>query len=189
MKYKINEIFRSVQAEGRNAGRSAVFVRFAGCNLKCDFCDTKHEPFIEMTEGEIDARVESLTNGDKNVLIVFTGGEPTMQLSESIELCKGYCRAIETNGILPAPSWIDWVTISPKTPLKVTQLARADEIKLLYGVWSEDAISSFSYLNAELYIQPLERNSKMNTEECLAFIEKNPKFKISIQLHKIIGIK
>lgn len=77
-KYKINEIFRSVQAEGANAGRSAVFVRFAGCNLKCKFCDTAHEPYVEMTKAEIEAKIDELSDSDSSVLVVFTGGEPTL---------------------------------------------------------------------------------------------------------------
>ena len=79
-KYKVNEIFRSVQTEGRNPGRSAVFVRFSGCNLDCPFCDTNHETFAEMTKEQIDDRIEKLSGGNENVLVVFTGGEPTLQL-------------------------------------------------------------------------------------------------------------
>ena len=117
--YRANEIFYSIQAEGRNAGCPAVFVRFAGFNLKCPFCDTNHEPYKEMKQEEIEAEVNRLDPtpaGEHQAMVVFTGGEPTLQLGDESPngICWGRYRAMETNGIIPAPHWIEWVTIPPR---------------------------------------------------------------------------
>ena len=188
-KYKVNEIFRSVQAEGANVGRSAVFVRFAGCNLNCKFCDTNHEPFVEMTKDEIDRRIDELSDGNCDVLVVFTGGEPTMQLVEDEIIGGERPKAIETNGILQPPSWISWVTMSPKTKLGLCALRRANEIKVLYGFFEDDYLESLIGIHAALYIQPLERNGQMNVRDCVAFITKHPEYRLSVQWHKLIGVR
>lgn len=187
--YRINEIFRSVQAEGANAGRSAVFVRFAGCNLNCRFCDTNHDPYKEMTAAEINAEVERLTRGDKTVLIVFTGGEPTIQLKEDEVLGGENPKAIETNGLITPPSWIGWVTVSPKTKIDPKHLRRANEMKVLYGFLPDDYLLSLIGIHAALYVQPLEANGFMNTHDCVKFITEHPQFRLSIQWHKLTGVR
>lgn len=152
-KYKINEIFRSVQAEGMNSGKSAVFVRFSGCNLDCKFCDTNHETFTEMTAASIDGEIEKLSLGNSNVLVVFTGGEPTMQLREDEVIGGRHPKAVETNGILPAPTWINWVTISPKTKLPLANLKRASEVKVLYSYFEDSyLVDTLSQLHCHLYL-------------------------------------
>ena len=193
--YKVNEIFYSVQAEGRNAGRPAVFVRFAGCNLQCPFCDTNHEPYREMTGEEIENEVVSLHNGSTHKpIVVFTGGEPTLQLSSDEELLPSYFRAMETNGIIPAPSWIDWVTISPKTKLDYDHLIAADELKFLYG-WFDDeylveTADRMVGTNIRLYIQPTaDKDMHFNATPAIEFAKKHPQWTLSLQFHKLIDIR
>lgn len=187
--YRVNEIFRSVQAEGANAGRAAVFVRFAGCNLDCRFCDTNHDPYVEMTAAEINAEVARLTRGDRNVLVVFTGGEPTLQLREDEVLGSDNPKAIETNGIVAPPSWIGWVTVSPKTRLSPKALRRACEVKCLYSLLPDEYYLSLVGIHAALYVQPLEANGVMNTADCMRFIGEHPQFRLSVQWHKLVNIR
>ena len=192
MKYKVNEIFYSVQAEGANAGRATIFVRFSGCNLQCPFCDTQHESYTEMTASEIDAEVKRLSN-NKSTLVVFTGGEPLMQLNDKEELAKGYPRAIESNGMFPVPAWWtinDWLTISPKTKLTMEQLAPASEVKVLYGWFSYEYIKEIEgKVNARLFVQPIERNGKFDVEPVVQFIQQNPAWTLSLQWHKLTGVR
>ena len=191
--YKVNEIFHSVQAEGANAGRPAVFVRFSGCNLSCPFCDTNHAPAVEMTGAEIDREIDRLANGDTRTLVVFTGGEPCMQLEGGERLANGYTTAMETNGTLEVPRWIDWVTVSPKSMLPTDALIylKAKEVKFLCGLLPDwhmvKVAASHPYLKA--YVQPLERDGKMNIEEAVAFVRAHPDFTLSVQWHKLLGVK
>ncbi len=191
-KYKVNEIFYSVQAEGRNAGRAAAFVRFSGCNLNCPFCDTNHEASVEMTAAEIDRAVAELA--PKGAMVVFTGGEPTLQLSDDEELCRGRFRAIETNGIIPAPRWIDWVTISPKTELPDENLFRANEIKMLYGWQNEAQMKCVEVTVAPratlLYAQPIaDEKGHFAVDEAVDFVKRNPAWRLSLQWHKLFNIR
>ena len=118
--FRVNDIFYSLQGEGRNTGRAAVFVRFAGCNLRCPFCDTEFDSYTEMTAEEIVGKISSLhTSGRVGVrpLIVLTGGEPTLQVDEAfVDLLHqhDYEVAMESNGTRPAPRNLDWLTVSPK---------------------------------------------------------------------------
>ena len=107
--FRVNDIFYSLQGEGRNTGRAAVFVRFSGCNLRCSFCDTDFSAFREMTADEIIREI----SGYPARFVVLTGGEPTLQVTDVFvdQLHQaGFEVAIETNGILPVPGHIDWVT-------------------------------------------------------------------------------
>lgn len=198
-KYRVNEIFYSVQAEGRNAGRPAVFVRFAGCNLSCPFCDTNHEPYTEMTQEQIEAEVARLdphnVNNEPSAMVVFTGGEPTLQLTDDCEFCAGRFRAMETNGILPAPSWIDWVTVSPKTKLTIEQLEKANELKLLHGQFDEryavelGEIALYS-LAIPCYMQPTaDAEGKFDPAPAIEFCKRNPHWTVSLQWHKLLNIR
>ena len=111
--YRVNEIFYSIQGEGAFAGTPAVFVRFSGCNLACPWCDTDHSHAEEMTRDELEDTVRGLLKGREGAIIVLTGGEPALQLRDDEPLFQGFgCRVcIETNGTLPVPGWIDWVTV------------------------------------------------------------------------------
>ena len=187
-KYKVNEIFYSIQGEGKYAGAPAVFVRFSGCNLKCPFCDTNHSIYKELSAREISDIINQLTGLKSEIIVVFTGGEPTLQIDDFERLAEGYRTHIETNGILPVPNWIDWVTISPKTKLSDEQLNRADEIKILYGLFDDEYIKSLPESKPVL-IQPLEIDGKTNVNEAMEFVKENPRFKLAVQLHKYLGIR
>ena len=189
MKYKVNEIFYSLQAEGFFAGTPAVFVRLCGCNLQCPWCDTKyHNEGKWYTKEELESEVRSLA--DERVLVVFTGGEPTLQLKEEEELLPEYYKTIETNGTNPVPSWIDFVTCSPKTDIDSENAPLdPDEVKVVYEKGREKYLESLTKYKRMLYLQPLEENGKMNIEETIDFIKKHPQYRLSLQFHKMIGIR
>jgi len=184
--YRINEIFHSLQGEGYNTGTAAVFVRFAGCNLRCAFCDTEHQSFTEMTADEIAAAVFGCSS-DEHTIIVLTGGEPALQVdNELIDALHAHHQriTIETNGTRALPDGIDWITVSPKQNAPVV-LKSADEVKVVYegqdvAHWLDD-IQSEHY-----YLQPC---SCSNTDKVIAYILQHPKWKLSLQTHKYIGIQ
>jgi organic radical activating enzyme len=191
-KYRVNEIFYSVQAEGANAGRPAVFVRLSGCNLKCPFCDTDHEPFREMTKAEIEAEVDSLA--PMTAMVVITGGEPTIQLTNMEPMFKSRFVAIETNGINQPPWWIDWITVSPKTRLPAENLAEASELKFLYGQFPDEYLLEVAeWANANkipCYIQPTaDKLGNFNALPAIDFAKAHPYWKLSLQFHKLIDIR
>lgn len=196
-KYKVNEIFYSVQAEGANAGRPAVFVRFAGCNLKCPFCDTDHEPFTEMTQAEIEAEVNRLDPTPKTetqAIVVMTGGEPTLQLRDNERMFKGRYVAMETNGILPSPYWVRWKTLSPKTKLPLDRLADADELKFLYGWFDDEYLVEIGkqaeFFGIPCYIQPTaDKDGKFDALPAIEFAKAHPWWRLSLQFHKLIDIR
>lgn len=192
--YKVNEIFAGVQAEGGNAGRAAVFVRLSGCNLRCPWCDTpRHNEGAVMSRQELEAAVMALYH--PGMMILFTGGEPTLQLKEEEELFPGIYRAIETNGTRPVPTWIDYVACSPKSDLdfnsaELLRQLHPSEIKLVFEPGREAYL-----LNLEksapcpLFLQPLELDGKMNTAETIDFLLAHPRYRLSLQYHKLIGIR
>ena len=191
-KYRVNEIFYSVQAEGANAGRPAVFVRFSGCNLSCPFCDTDHEPCREMTKEEIEAEVADIA--PISALVVLTGGEPTVQITSGEPLFDGREIAMETNGIKPAPYWVKWVTISPKTKLTTAQLAYASELKFLYGHFEDEYLLSVGLWamgrNIPCYVQPTaDKEGKFDAMPAIEFAKAHPWWRLSLQFHKLIDIR
>lgn len=179
---KINEIFYSLQGEGFHTGTPAVFIRFSGCNLKCDFCDTQHEEGQEMTDEEIIAEVTRYPCR----MVILTGGEPGLWIDE--ELIEALHRAekyvcIETNGTCALPEQIDWVTCSPKQGA-VLQVKHVDEIKVVYV--GQD-VSSYLLLPAtHHFLQPC---SCRNTEEVIEYIKSHPQWRLSLQTHKWIDIR
>lgn len=192
---RINQIFYSLQGEGFHTGTPAVFVRFAGCNLKCPFCDTFHEAFKRLSEEEI---AESVAQFPAS-LVVLTGGEPSLQLTNSlIELLhgKGKFVAVETNGTSPIPPNVDWVTLSPKSyffesPRAELVLSKADELKM---VFTGQKIPEFPHLEvAHRFIQPCDfgdpvRNHQI-TQLAIQFCKEHPQWRLSLQTHKILGIE
>lgn len=192
-RYRVNEIFYSIQAEGGNAGRPAVFVRFAGCNLKCPFCDTVHAPYVEMDKAQIDIRVAEIDpTGD--AIVVFTGGEPTLQLKDDEPLCAGRTRAMETNGLLQAPRWIDHVTVSPKTVLDEESLGRATELKFIHGWFSDRYLADVGAFAQEkdipCYIQPMaDGEGGFDPMPAIRFAKAHPYWRLSLQFHKLIDIQ
>lgn len=197
MRYKINDIFYSIQGEGHYTGRPALFIRFSGCNLKCPWCDTNHNRGIWYTKEQLEQHVIEDFIKHPNTMIVFTGGEPTLQLKEEEELFRGYFRTIETNGIIPVPSWINWITLSPKTDIKVHNIPFEnfpDEIKIVfeesrlkYLKYIENSCAG--YFRSDLYLQPLEKDGRMNLEETIDYVKEHPIWKLGIQTQKFIGIK
>lgn len=124
MKKKVNDIFYSLQGEGFNTGRAALFVRFAGCNLRCPWCDTDFESYHEWSDDYIvtELLAHCIDHGvlyGQKPMVVLTGGEPTLQVDEAfVDLLhqEGFYVAMESNGLLPAPGNLDWLTVSPKSP-------------------------------------------------------------------------
>lgn len=200
---RINNIFYSLQGEGRNTGRAAVFIRFAGCNLRCSFCDTEFESYREMSNEEILAEVEALRpqTSDLRPLLVLTGGEPTLQVDETfVDFLHqhGYEVAMESNGTRPAPKNLDWLTVSPKESgqWKVDGGKRLpDEIKVVFDEHTAENLSSLHTLHPSqlLYLQPCdtgdpERN-KAITQACVEYIKQHPQWRLSLQTHKLIDIE
>lgn len=203
--FRINDIFYSLQGEGRNTGRAAVFIRFAGCNLKCSFCDTEFDSYKEMTADEILKAIADY----KAKFVVLTGGEPTLQADdEFIDLLhtNGYEVAMESNGTRNAPKNIDWLTVSPKIMNNNMGNGDAripDEIKIVFTQQCDPEeilsayIKRFGTIEKNsyplLYLQPCDTgNSELNKKimsNCIDYIEKHPKWRLSLQTHKLINIK
>ena len=194
--FKIKEIFYSLQGEGRWSGTPAIFVRFSGCNLKCPFCDT------DFSGGDLYSE-ESLIQEIRKYLpcqfIVFTGGEPTLQLTESL-LNKlrnqGYYLAMETNGTRLFPLALDWITISPKMDfLGASKLYKgnhiAQEVKVVYT--GENRPEIYALLGKEKYIQPCDTgNPEKNAEilkKSVEWLKEHPGWKLSLQTQKILDIR
>lgn len=194
-KYKINEIFYSIQGEGRWAGRPAIFIRFSGCNLKCPFCDTDFKEFEEMGEIDVLQRVQEVSEGCK--FIVFTGGEPTLQLDENLTTLLhkwGYYLSMETNGTHKVPGGIDWVTCSPKSLFvkKAEPVIKvASEVKVVFD--GKHKITDCGIDAEHYYVQPCDVGNKEKNADILkqtvAFVESHPKWSLSLQQQKIINVR
>ena len=197
--FRVNDIFYSLQGEGANVGRAAVFIRFAGCNLRCSFCDTEFESFRDMTADEIMQAIAPF----ESRFVVLTGGEPTIQVDEAfVDLlhAHGYEVAMESNGTLPAPRNLDWLTVSPKRPIKKgwgSEAKRPDEIKIVFTSAEDiETICSsieLTSIGATLYLQPCdtgdaEQNRRI-VASCVDYIKRHPEWRLSLQTHKLIGIE
>jgi 7-carboxy-7-deazaguanine synthase (Cx14CxxC type) len=211
MSYAVKEIFYTLQGEGANVGRPAVFCRFAGCNLwsgreedrataTCDFCDTD---FVG-TDGEGGGRfadAEALAdaidafwpaNSSGRRFVVFTGGEPLLQLDEAVLQAvhrRGFEIGIETNGTRLPPPGIDWVCVSPKAGADFV-LRRGDELKLIFPQPGADPERFESLDFHYFFLQPMdgpqrERNTRLALEYCL----NHPRWRLSLQTQKILGIR
>ena len=178
---KINEIFYSLQGEGFHTGTPALFIRFSGCNLKCSFCDTKHEEGEWMSDDDIVAKAKECPAK----MVVLTGGEPSLWIDEAFveklhQAGKYVC--IETNGTHPIPDSLDWITCSPKGAPVV--LTRIDEVKVVYT--GDEDVEPYLTLPAQVhFLQPC---SCKNTQEVVAYIQEHPQWRLSLQTHKWIGI-
>lgn len=210
MTYAIKEMFYSLQGEGRNAGRPAVFCRFAGCNLwsgrerdrakaDCTFCDTD---FVG-TDGDGGGRfadaeqladaIALMWRGDGGQrLTVLTGGEPLLQVDERLVDAlhnRDFEVALETNGTLSAPASIDWVTVSPKGATTLSQTS-GHELKLVYPQAGVDP-RQFEALAFEHHLlQPLDGPEvDANTQAAIAYCLDHPQWRLSLQTHKFMGIR
>ena len=158
-----------------------IFIRFSGCNLHCDFCDTKHQSYREMAIGDVLADINMLDCRH----VCLTGGEPALQVTpELIHALHNQKRIIhiETNGTRDLPYGIDWITVSPKTNEIV--LPRADELKVVYQ--GQDVSGWASFPATHHFLQPC---SCENTEEVIEFIKENPTWKLSLQTQKLLNIR
>jgi 7-carboxy-7-deazaguanine synthase (Cx14CxxC type) len=211
MSYAVKEIFYSLQGEGANSGRPAVFCRFSGCNLWsgreqdrtsaiCPFCDTD---FVG-TNGKGGGRFETAKdlvaavasywpkdNGQKT-FVVCTGGEPLLQLDQTLvdAFHSANCEiAIETNGSLRTPQHIDWICVSPKagSPL---ELLEGDELKLVFPQQGLCPTEFEGLAFRHFFIQPMDgAEARRNTQLALAYCLEHPKWKLSLQTHKFLGIR
>lgn len=193
--YRINEIFYSLQGEGYWTGTPIVFVRFSGCNLQCPFCDTEHLSHVEMSRADILAAVSRCGGPCRRVCL--TGGEPGLQVDSALVEAfhaAGYTIHIETNGTCALPAGIDWVTVSPKGQVvglrgngKVV-LERADELKLVLAPGVEPSAWE-SFPATWHFLQPCDEGGVSNTAAVTAYIEAHPAWRLSLQTHKLLGIR
>jgi 7-carboxy-7-deazaguanine synthase len=210
MSYSVKELFLTLQGEGGQAGRRAVFCRFAGCNLwsgreqdraaaVCNFCDTD---FVGMDGpgggrfATVDALVEAVEAAwgpsPGHRLVVCTGGEPLLQLDRPlIEGLhgRGFAIAVETNGTLPAPEGIDWICVSPKAEAALAQRS-GQELKLVFPQPGVDP-SRFEALDFErFYLQPMDGPRQAeNTQAAIAYCLDHPRWRLSVQTHKYLGLR
>lgn len=206
--YKIKEIYYTLQGEGFHTGRPAVFCRFAGCNLWtgreedrataiCKFCDTDFWGMDGVNGGKYTAATlaEKITSlwPDKNIpiFVVCTGGEPGLQVDTALVdtfHASGMEVAIESNGTVALPDNLDWICISPKanTTLAIT---RGHELKLVYPQ-VENIPTDFEHLNFDhFFLQPMDdQHQAENILATIAYCLAHPKWKLSLQTHKVIGI-
>jgi 7-carboxy-7-deazaguanine synthase (Cx14CxxC type) len=209
MSYAVKEIFLTLQGEGGQAGRPAVFCRFAGCNLwsgreadraeaVCTFCDTD---FVGMdgpgggrfadAEAQAAAVEAAWSGGPDERLTVLTGGEPLLQVDAALVAAlrgRGFSIALETNGTLAAPAGIDWICVSPKADAPLVQ-TRGQELKLVYPQPGVNP-ARFEHLEFESFrLQPMDGPDRVaNTEAAIAYCLAHPRWRLSVQTHKYLGI-
>jgi 7-carboxy-7-deazaguanine synthase len=207
--YSVKEIFLTLQGEGGQAGRPAVFCRFAGCNLwsgreidrakaVCTFCDTDFVGMDGPGGGRFadaaalaDAVSAAWTGGPDNRLVICTGGEPLLQLDAPLIAAlhdRGFTIAVETNGTLAAPAGVDWICVSPKAQAPVAQTS-GQELKLVFPQAGVDP-QTFASLDFErFYLQPMDGPNRLaNTEAAIAYCLAHPQWRLSVQTHKYLGI-
>ena len=212
MTYSVKEIYPTLQGEGAQSGRAAVFCRFSGCNLwsglerdrmsaVCQFCDTdfvgtdgpgggKFVDAASLAQGIVDCWESRAGNGG-NRYVVFTGGEPALQLDEGLIAVLHSWEfevAIETNGTLALPDGVDWVCVSPKAGSKL-KVVSGNELKVVIPQSGIDleALSALDFQHR--FVQPMDGpRLKRNTEDAVLYCQQNPQWRLSIQSHKYLGI-
>jgi len=209
MTYRIKEIFFTQQGEGKNTGKNFIFVRFSGCNLwsgkeknrasaVCSFCDTDFYGTDGINGGkymakELIEKIKSLwISADSQIRVVLTGGEPLLQVDKPlIDALKNedIYIAVETNGTLEAPDGIDWICMSPKANTEI-KLKKGSEVKVVYPQknLNPDDFNVLDFKN--FYIQPMDSQSyEDNVSQAVKYCMRNPNWKLSLQTHKILGIR
>ena len=207
MTYAVKEIFLTLQGEGMQTGRRAVFLRLAGCNLwtgreqdrataQCRFCDTD---FVGM-DGEnggryqaaaLAARVEQLWDRGDCPLVVITGGEPMLQLDPPLIdalHARGFEIAVETNGTLPAPAGLDWICVSPKAGTEIVQRC-GDELKLVWPQAGLDPQDLLGWDFRHYLIQPMDcADGPAARQAAIDYVLGHPEWRLSLQTHKLLGL-
>lgn len=183
MKYNITEIFYSLQGEGYWTGTPAIFIRFAGCNLACSWCDTNHESREHITQERLLERVQAFPCKH----VILTGGEPTLQLTQKLiddlHTVNKFLH-LETNGVNPLEvTEIDWITVSPKSHDNNWSVQQGDELKIVYR-----GQSILPYQNSDFIHYFLQPCSMKNIDETIKKVKTCPKWRLSVQLHKILNI-
>ncbi|MBA2708872.1 MAG: 7-carboxy-7-deazaguanine synthase [Gemmatimonadaceae bacterium] len=210
MSYTVKEIFYTLQGEGANAGRAAVFCRFSGCNLwtgreedrsraVCRFCDTDFvgtgpEGGRFENADSLAAAVERAWRGDADArrFVVCTGGEPLLQVDDALIRSlrsRGFVVAVETNGTRRAPDGLDWICVSPKAGAPLLQTS-GSEIKLIFpqplAMPEQFALMRFEHF----FIQPMDgADVRENTERAIEYCMRHPQWRLSLQTHKQLGIR
>ncbi len=193
MSLKVNEIFYSLQGEGGRTGEASVFVRLSGCNLACSFCDTDFAYGKPMSEQEI---LDEIGHFGCN-WIIWTGGEPTLQLTdETVSFFKenGFLQAIETNGTRRVPAGIDYITCSPKQYFEKIRALIPQVDELRFPVQKGDPLPDISLLPKakKYFLSPIFDEMNIipeNVAYCVELIKANPQWVLSLQTHKLIGIR
>ena len=210
MSYSLKELFLTLQGEGANSGRAAVFCRFAGCNLwsgreadrataTCRFCDTDFVGtdgpgggLFDTPEGLAIAARSLWPDGAARPFIVCTGGEPLLQLDERLIAAlkaQGFEVAIESNGTLRAPPGLDWICISPKQGAPLVQKS-GDELKLVYPQEGLDPALFRDLDFRHFFLQPMDGPAiRENTRAAIAYCRQHPDWRLGLQSHKFIGIR
>lgn len=214
--YRVNEIFFTLQGEGAHSGIPAVFVRFSGCNLKCPWCDTEFADFTEMSAEEIVHTMLELYDlpNERRKMCVLTGGEPSLQVDKALIdalHAAGFYICIETNGTRSLPDGIDWITCSPKEQtLKQSQttsnglkLTKVNEVKVVFTgtydpeVWRKKIEAEHWMLQPLRYtgewlmenVDAWEDDRNDNLNDTVRYILSHPFWRLSVQLHKIAGLR
>ena len=209
MSYAVKEIFLTLQGEGGQVGRAAVFCRFAGCNLwsgreadrataVCTFCDTDFVGVDGENGGRFDTP-EALVQAvgaqwgasDQAKLVVCTGGEPMLQLDAPLIdafHAAGFQIAVETNGTLSAPAGLDWICVSPKADAALAQTT-GQELKLVYPQKGVDPARFETLAFNHFFLQPMDGpDREANTREAVAYCLSHPQWRLSVQTHKYLGL-
>ena len=207
--YRVNEIFYTLQGEGAHSGIPAVFIRFSGCNLRCPWCDTDFEQGTPMTAEQIVAEVQELYDipNERRKMVVLTGGEPSLQVDKALIDAlhtAGFYICIETNGTRPLPEKIDWITCSPKKETSGNlKVRRVNEVKVVFTgeynpeIWREQLEAEHWLLQPLRYTgewllnncDAFEDDRNDNLDDTVRYILSHPFWRLSIQLHKIVGLR
>jgi len=211
MSYSVKEIFHTLQGEGANVGRAAVFCRFTGCNLwsglesdrlaaVCKFCDTDFAG-TDGTHGGRFASAEALAakieelwplEDDAGRLVVLTGGEPLLQVNTALIAAlhaRGFVIAIETNGTLEAPSGLDWICVSPKAGT-VLRVRTGDELKVVVPQPGLDLTALERLPFTHRFVQPMDGDHRADsTRWAIEWCLSHPTWRLSVQMHKFVGIR
>ncbi|MDO8699407.1 MAG: 7-carboxy-7-deazaguanine synthase [Rhodoferax sp.] len=211
MTYSVKEIFYTLQGEGAQSGKAAVFCRFAGCNLwsgreedragaVCQFCDTDFVGTDGMGGGKFtsaDALAEAVVKawepaGESHRMVVLTGGEPLLQVDEALIQAlhaRGFFIAVETNGTVAPPPGLDWLCVSPKSDAQLV-IQGGNEIKLVYPQAGVDPARFEKLAFDHFFLQPMDNVLRAdNTARTIDYCQKHPKWRLGVQSHKIIGIR